>query len=173
MGTRKNHLGNRLAEAVLTSTTIYVLSRNMKKDYNFYLKTFSFWWWKFSIYLNRRIFVMGTKTLKSYEISHFISFNWGDNLGFIRLGGIFKRICLDALNPNNERKNSIFPLTKSNYFLNILIFFQVLSNDKSLIYNDKNRGSYLPGERTMAAVTLARSFLYMYTFHLMRACEQR
>ena len=44
-------------EAVLTSTTIYVLSRNMKKYQNFYLKIFILVV-KFSIYLNRHVFVM-------------------------------------------------------------------------------------------------------------------
>ena len=29
-----------------------------EKISEFYLKTFSFWWWKFSIYLNSRVFVM-------------------------------------------------------------------------------------------------------------------
>ena len=32
------------------------------------------------------------------------------------LAGIFKRICLDSLNFNNEYKNSLFPLTKNNCF---------------------------------------------------------
>ena len=35
----------------------------------------------------------------------------------------FNRMCLDSINPNNEYKNSLFPLTKSNSFLNILAFF--------------------------------------------------
>ena len=38
--------------------TIYVLSRNMKNIRDFYLKIFSFLEVKFSIYLNRRVFVM-------------------------------------------------------------------------------------------------------------------
>ena len=38
--------------------TIYVLSRNMKNIRVFYLKFFSFLELKFSIYLNRRVFVM-------------------------------------------------------------------------------------------------------------------
>ena len=54
MGTRKNRLG----EAVLTSTTIYVLIRNMKNIRFFYLKTFSFLSVKFSIYLNSSVFVI-------------------------------------------------------------------------------------------------------------------
>ena len=46
------------------------------------------------------------------------------------LAGTFKRICLDSLNPNKGQKNTLFPLTKSNRFLNILTIFQVLSVDK-------------------------------------------
>ena len=46
--------------------TIYVLSRNMKNIRVFYLKIFSFWRWNFSIYLNRRVFVMKQKKLDSY-----------------------------------------------------------------------------------------------------------
>ena len=59
------------------------------------------------------------------------------------LGGIFKRMCLDSLNLYNEHKNSLFPLTESNCFLDILTIFQVLSIDKWCFYNDKNRGRYL------------------------------
>ena len=40
VGTRSNRLG----DAVRTSTTIYVLSRNMKNISIFCLKTSSFWW---------------------------------------------------------------------------------------------------------------------------------
>ena len=46
------------------------------------------------------------------------------------LAGIFKRICLESLNSSSENKNSLFLLTKSNYFINILTIFQVLSIDK-------------------------------------------
>ena len=50
---------NRLAEAVLMSTHNLVLSRNMKNIRVFYLKKNSFFLEvKFSIYLNRRVFVM-------------------------------------------------------------------------------------------------------------------
>ena len=45
------------------------------------------------------------------------------------LAGIFIRICLDSLNPNNGHTNSLFSFTKSNCFLNILTIFQVLSTD--------------------------------------------
>ena len=38
------------------------------------------------------------------------------------LAGIFKRICLDSLNHNNEHKNNIFPLTKSNCILNVTFY---------------------------------------------------
>ena len=39
--------------------TIYVLSRYIyEKHPNFYLKMFIFWWKKFSVYLNRHVFVM-------------------------------------------------------------------------------------------------------------------
>ena len=54
MSTRKN----RLAEAVLTSTTIYVLSRNMKDIRVFLSENFQFLEVKFTMYLNRRVFVM-------------------------------------------------------------------------------------------------------------------
>ena len=76
------------------------------------------------------------------------------------LAGMFKRICLDSINPNNELKNSVFPLTKSNCFLDILIF-QVLSIDKWLIYNDKTRGRYPSGGKTMAAVSSVCLSLYL------------
>ena len=64
----------------------------------------------------------GKRTLKSYKIHHSVSFSGGDNLAYSNqiLAGIFKRTCLDSLNSNNEHKNSLFPLTKSNCFLNIL-----------------------------------------------------
>ena len=38
--------------------TIYVLSRKMKNIILFYLKIYHFWVVKFSVYLNRRVFVM-------------------------------------------------------------------------------------------------------------------
>ena len=60
MGTRLN----RLAEAVLTSTTIYVLSRNMKNIRVCSSENFQFLEVKFSIYLNRHVFVM--KFLKQH-----------------------------------------------------------------------------------------------------------
>ena len=53
MGTRKNRLG----EAVLTCTTIYVLSRNTINIRIFYLKINIFGVVKFSVYLNRLVFV--------------------------------------------------------------------------------------------------------------------
>ena len=54
MGT---HL-NRLVEAVLTSTYIYVLNRNKKNIRIFLSENFPFLVVKFSIYLNRRVFVI-------------------------------------------------------------------------------------------------------------------
>ena len=56
---------NRLAEAVLTSTTIYVLSRNMKKNISFFFlsEKIQFLEVKFSIYLNRGVFCNGMKKL--------------------------------------------------------------------------------------------------------------
>ena len=54
MGTRKN----RLTEAVLMSTTIFVLSRTMKQYQSFLSENFQVLEVKFSIYLNRRVFVM-------------------------------------------------------------------------------------------------------------------
>ena len=68
MGTRKNHLG----EAVLTSTHILCfLSRNMKNIRIFIWKTSSLWWWNFSIYLNRRVFVMTVSKLLPYKLDSF------------------------------------------------------------------------------------------------------
>ena len=55
MGTRFNSLG----EAVLTSTTDYVLSINIKNiRIEFLSENFQFFVVKFSIYFNRRVFVM-------------------------------------------------------------------------------------------------------------------
>ena len=54
MGTRQN----RLAKAVLTSTQIYVLCRNMKNIRVFLSENFQILEVKLSIYLNRRVFVM-------------------------------------------------------------------------------------------------------------------
>ena len=45
-------------EPPLRVPTIYVLSRNMKNIRVFYLKIFRFFGAKFSIYLNRQVFVM-------------------------------------------------------------------------------------------------------------------
>ena len=53
MGVRKN----RLAEAVLTSTHNLYFNRNMK-NISFLSENFQFWVVKFSIYFNRRVFVM-------------------------------------------------------------------------------------------------------------------
>ena len=53
MGIRKN----RLVEAVLTSTTIYVFEQKYEKYQNFLSENFQFLEVKFSIYLNRRVFV--------------------------------------------------------------------------------------------------------------------
>ena len=63
MGTRKDCLG----EAVLMNPTIYVLSRNMKIDIRvFFLseKVFFFLVVKFSVYLNRHVFVMSAIILQ-------------------------------------------------------------------------------------------------------------
>ena len=49
---------HRLWVLVRTASTIYVLSRNMKNIRFFYLKNCYFLVVKFSIYLNRRVFVM-------------------------------------------------------------------------------------------------------------------
>ena len=59
MGTRKN----RLTEAVLTSTHNLCFEQKYEKYQNFYLKIFIFLVVKFSIYLNRRVFVMATAQL--------------------------------------------------------------------------------------------------------------
>ena len=54
MGTRSN----RLAEAVLTSTHNLSFEQKYEKYQRFYLKIFNFLEVKFSIYLNRGVFVM-------------------------------------------------------------------------------------------------------------------
>ena len=58
MGTRSN----RLVEAVLTSTHNLCFEQKYEKYQSFYLKNFSFLEVKFSIYLNRRVFVMNEHT---------------------------------------------------------------------------------------------------------------
>ena len=50
--------------------TIYVLSRNMKNIRYFYLKIFSFWVVKFSVYLNRHVFVMHTNIICRMTVAH-------------------------------------------------------------------------------------------------------
>ena len=65
MGTRKN----RPVEAVLTSTIIYVLSRNVKSIRIFLSENFQFLEVKFSIYLNRRVFVMWARSKCSATFS--------------------------------------------------------------------------------------------------------
>ena len=51
---------NRLAEAVLTGTHNLGFEQKYEKYQNFfYLKIFIFWVVKFSVYFNRRVFVMG------------------------------------------------------------------------------------------------------------------
>ena len=54
MGTRKN----RLAEAVLTGTHSLCFEQKYEKYQNFLSEKFHFSVVKFSVYLNRRIFVM-------------------------------------------------------------------------------------------------------------------
>ena len=49
--------------AVLTSTDNLCFEQKYEKYQNFYLKTFSFLVVKFSIYLNRRVFVMSNTLL--------------------------------------------------------------------------------------------------------------
>ena len=61
MGTRKN----RLAEAVLTSTHNLCFAQEYEKYQNFLSENFPFMVVKFSIYLNRRVFVM--KLLDEYQ----------------------------------------------------------------------------------------------------------
>ena len=51
-----------LVRTASSSTTIYVLSRNMKNIRNFYLKIFIFFVGKFSVYLNRHVFVIAHTT---------------------------------------------------------------------------------------------------------------
>ena len=60
MGTRKN----RLAEAVLTSTYNLCFEQEYEKYQIFLSENFSFLVVKFSVYLNRRVFVMtATRTV--------------------------------------------------------------------------------------------------------------
>ena len=61
MGTRKN----RLAEAVLTSTHNLRLEEKYENYQNFSSDSFHFLVEKFSIYLNRRVFVMEIVTFTS------------------------------------------------------------------------------------------------------------
>ena len=61
MGTRKN----RLAEAVLTSTHNLYYEQKYEKYQNFLSENFQFLEVKFSIYLNRRVFVMVRKLLRN------------------------------------------------------------------------------------------------------------
>ena len=57
MGTSLNHL----AEAVLTSTHNLCFEQKYEKYQSFLSENFQFWEVKFSIYLNRRVFVMERK----------------------------------------------------------------------------------------------------------------
>ena len=52
--------------------TIYVLSRNMKNIRIFYLKIFNFLVVKFSIYLNRHVFVMTTEYIDDIALTSFV-----------------------------------------------------------------------------------------------------
>ena len=58
MGTRKN----RLPEAVLTGTHNLCFQQKYEKYQNFLSENFPFLFVKFSIYLNRRVFVICSKT---------------------------------------------------------------------------------------------------------------
>ena len=57
MGIRKN----RLAEAVLTSTHNLCFEQKYEKDQSFLSENFQFLEVKFSIYLNRHVFVMSSQ----------------------------------------------------------------------------------------------------------------
>ena len=63
MGTRQN----RLIEAVLTSTHNLCFEQKYKKYQSFLTENFQFLEVKFSLYLNRRVFVMMRKLVK-YQI---------------------------------------------------------------------------------------------------------
>ena len=67
MGTREN----RLAEAVLTSTHNLCLEKKYEKCRIFYWKIFLFLVVKFSIYLNRLVFVMNTNCIYPTLLSTF------------------------------------------------------------------------------------------------------
>ena len=59
MGTRYNHL----AKVVLTSTKNLCLEQKYEKYLNFLSENFHFLVVKFSVYLNRRVFVISVKVL--------------------------------------------------------------------------------------------------------------
>ena len=68
MGTRKN----RLAEAVLTSTYNLCFEQEYEKYQIFLSENFSFLVVKFSVYLNRRVFVMtATRTVTAAVNNHY------------------------------------------------------------------------------------------------------
>ena len=54
VGTRKNRIG----EVILTNTHDLCFEQKYEKDQNFYLKSFHLFGVKYSIYLNRRVFVI-------------------------------------------------------------------------------------------------------------------
>ena len=69
MGTRWNHL----AEAVLTSTHNLCFEQKIEQKSEFLSENFQFLVVKFSIYLNRRVFVMaaGLFHVLSFSLSNF------------------------------------------------------------------------------------------------------
>ena len=69
MGTRKNRLG----EAVLTSTHNLCFEQKYEKISEFLSENFQFLVVKFSIYLNRRVFVMESHMILSFN--RYMSFN--------------------------------------------------------------------------------------------------
>ena len=66
MGTRQNRLG----EAVLTSTHNLCFEQKYEKISEFLFEKFQFLEVKFSIYLNRRVFVMGQKVITIAHPEH-------------------------------------------------------------------------------------------------------
>ena len=63
-----------LISAQIHRYTIYVLSRNMKNIRSFYLKIFIFLMVKFSVYLNRHVFVMGRNRAEMIQVFKTINY---------------------------------------------------------------------------------------------------
>ena len=84
----------------------------------------------------------------SMEVITLVFFVYSDHIS----ARIFHRICLDSLNPKNEHKNSLFPLTKSKcLFFFFLISWQIfklcqLVNDSSTTIKTED-GAFVEGKQ--------------------------